>query len=163
MTVSSVPDQPTSVRVSINQPSVKVATPDLILFDEALVPIELMTDLIFEDIGGQELINLVRNDILSGEDVIYQPVKNITELHYKYHPQNILNLQGSSQSYFKSYPIKLEDKIPLVGNGPEGQPVYLDTVTGNIIIDVVNLKVDEQIEVQIISSGEILNGTIYGE
>ncbi len=162
MTISPVPDQPTSVRVSVNQPSVKIATPDLILFKDEMVPIELMTDLIFENIGGQELINLVRNDILSGEEVLYQPVKNVTDLHYKYHPQNILNLQGTSQSYFKSFPIRLEDKIPMVGNGPDGKPVYIDETTGNIIIDTINLRPDEQVEVQIISYGSVLNGTIYG-
>ena len=49
---------------------VKPATPDIILFDNESVPIEVMTDLIFENIGGQELINIVRSDIVNGQNVI---------------------------------------------------------------------------------------------
>lgn len=161
MTISAVPDQPKSIRVSINQPDVKVATPDLIMFDDSAVPIDVMTELVFESIGGQELINLSRTDILNGADVIYQPIKNISNIQYQYNPQNILSLQSGSNTYFKNFAIRLEDKIPVVGNGPNGNPVYLDPTNGNLIIDVVNLNNDEKIEVQIISSGALLDGTIY--
>jgi hypothetical protein len=160
MTISAVPDQPTPVRVSINPPDVKIATPDLILFNDASVPIELMSDLIFENIGGQELINISRTDMLNGTDVLYQPIKNATSLQYQYNPQNILNLQNGSNTYFKNFSIRFEDKVPNVGNGPLGSPVYVDPDTGNLVIDLINLNDDEQVEVQIISSGVILNGTI---
>lgn len=161
MTISAVPDQPKSIRVSINQPDVKIATPDLILFDDGIVPIEVMTELVFESIGGQELINVSRTDMLNGSDVIYQTIKNISNIQYQYNPQNILNLQSGSNAYFKNFAVKFEDKVPVVGNGPDGSPVYLDPITGNLVIDVVNLASDEKIEVQIISSGALLNGTIY--
>jgi hypothetical protein len=140
---------------------VKVATPDLILFNNEAMPVELMTDLIFENIGGQEIINISRNDMLNGADVLYQPIKNITSLRYQYNPQNILNLQDSAGTYFKNFSIKLEDKVPNEGNGIDGSPVYIDPDTGNLVIDLVNLNPDEQVEVQILSSGSILDGTIY--
>jgi hypothetical protein len=160
MTISAVPDQPNVLRVSVNNPDVKIATPDLILFSDSTVPIELMSDLIFENIGGQELINISRTDMLNGTDVLYQPIKNASSLQYQYNPQNILNLQNGSNTYFKNFSIKFEEKIPVVGNGILGSPVYLDSVTGNLVIDLVNLNDDEQIEVHIINSGVILNGTI---
>lgn len=158
----NVPDLEVMPRIIVNSQDVKVATPDLILFNNEQVPIELMTDLIFENIGSQEIINIARNDILNGTDVLYQPIKNITSLRYQYNPQNILSLQDNSNTYFKNFSIKFEDKVPNEGNGPSGSPVYLDPDTGNLVIDVVNLNSDEQIEVQIINSGSILDGTIYG-
>lgn len=161
MTISATPNQPKSIRVSINQPDVKIATPDLILFDDSSVPIDVMTDLVFESIGGQELINISRTDMLNGSDVLYQPIKNISSLQYQYNPLNILSLQTGSNTYFKNFTIKFEEKVPDIGNGPDGSPVYIDQTTGNLIIDVVNLGIDEKIEVQIISSGELLDGTIY--
>ena len=161
MTISATPDQPKSIRVSINKPDVKVATPELILFDASLVPIEVMSELLFESVGGQELINISRTDMLNGSDVLYQPIKNISSLQYQYNPQNILGLQNGSNTFFKNFTIKFEEKVPTVGNGPDGRPVYIDQDTGNLVIDVVNLGLDEKIEVQIVSSGEILNGTIY--
>jgi hypothetical protein len=99
--------------------------------------------------------------MLNGADVLYQPIKNITSLRYQYNPQNILNLQDSAGTYFKNFSIKLEDKVPNEGNGIDGSPVYIDPDTGNLVIDLVNLNPDEQVEVQILSSGSILDGTIY--
>lgn len=142
-------------------PSIKIATPDLVLFDNASVPIEVMSDLIFENIGGQELINISRNDMVNGQDVVYQPIKNLTSLYLQYNPQNVLALQNTSATYFKNFPIKLENKIPNVGTGPNGEIVYLEQDTGNIIINVINLEKDEIVEIQILNSGSILDGTIY--
>jgi hypothetical protein len=69
-------------------------------------------------------------------------------------------LQNTSATYFKNFPIKLENKIPNVGTGPNGEIVYLEE-TGNIIINVINLEKDEVVEIQILNSGSILDGTIY--
>lgn len=166
VTIMPVPDQPSTTTyksaIATNAEFVKVATPDLILFNNEQVPVELMTDLIFENIGSQEMINIARNDMLNGADVLYQPIKNVTDLRYQYHPQNILNLQDNTNTYFKNFLIKFEDKIPNKGNGPDGSPVYIDPTTGNLVIDLINLNPDEQVEVQILNAGSVLNGTIYG-
>ena len=54
------PPPPTTVKI-------KSATPENILWDESLMPIEILTDLIFEDIGGQELLSVTRHDTVNGE------------------------------------------------------------------------------------------------
>ena len=141
--------------------SVKAARPDIIITTEEATPIELMTDLIFEDIGGQELINIARTDIVNGQNVLYHPIKNLSSIYFKYNPQNILALQKTSEEYFKKFPIKLGDKIPTCGTGPDCKTVYLKDGTGNLIINVINLEDDEQVEVQILINGKIYNGTIY--
>ncbi len=159
--VDPVPYVPTIVPSTASD-GVKIASKDIILYNDESTPIEVMTDLIFEDIGGQEIINIARNDIINGQNVIYQPIKNLTSLYLQYNPQNILALQNTSNEYFKKFPIKFEDKVPTVGTGPNGEIVYIDEETGNIIVNVINLAVDEQVEVEILSSGEIFNDTIYG-
>lgn len=161
--VEATPNTPSSTSSTTTAPSqeVRIATRDLILFNDETTPIEVMTDLIFENIGGQEMINIARNDIINGQEVIYQPIKNITGIYFKYNPQNILSLQNTSNEYFKSFPIKLEEKIPNVGLGPNGRTVYLDETTGDIIINLINLSEDEQVEIQILNNGAILNDTIY--
>jgi hypothetical protein len=158
--VQATPNTPSSVSAG-TQNATKVATPEIILFNDEVVPVEVMTDLIFENIGGHELINIARNDILNGQDVIYNPIKNLTSLYLKYNPQNILALQDTSDAYFKNFPIKFENKIPEFGSGPNNETVYLEPNSGNIIINVINLEKDEQVEVQILNNGTILNGTIY--
>lgn len=160
MAIDPVASQPSS-SASGQSEGVKVATPDLFIFKDEVVPIEVMTDLIFENIGGQELITISRNDIISGQSVYYQPIKNVSSLYLQYNPQNILNLQDTSVTFFKNYPIKFEKSLPNSGTGPNGETVYFDPDTGDLIINVINLEADEQVDVQILTNGNLLNGTIY--
>lgn len=157
-TVSATPYVPASNNApsfTPPPPPIKTATPDIILFDEEAVPIEVMSDLIFEDIGGQELISIVRSDTVNGQKIIYQPIKNLSSIQQQYNPNNILGLQQTSDKYFAGFSIKLEDKIPNQGNGVNGKNVYLEE-NGDLVIELVNINDDEQVEVQI-----TLNGTIY--
>jgi alpha-L-arabinofuranosidase len=50
--------------------------------------------------------------------------------------------------------------LPLEGTGPGKKTVYLNS-GGDLVIEVVNLEPDEQVDVQILISGELLSGTIY--
>ena len=143
-------------------PPVKTASIDTVLFNDDELPIEVMTDLIFENIGGQELINIARNDIINGQQVSYQPIKNLSSIQQQYNPNNLLSLQSTSDRYFANFPIKLENKIPNPGTGPNGSYVYLDSATGNLVIEAVNLETDEQIEVEVTVSGTIYEAE-FGE
>lgn len=163
--------------------SVKIATPDLILFSDETVPIEIMTDLIFEDIGGYELATISRHDLVNGQKVTYSPIKNLTDLYLQYNPNNILRLQ-SSDSYFKSLSLSILDHIPTCGTGyditpveispgvinpdktkwiktPNCESIYIDPITGDLVINLINLKENEQVEVDILTSGNIFDDTIY--
>lgn len=143
-------------------PPVKTASIDTVLFNDDEVPIEVMSDLIFEDIGGHELINIARNDIINGQDISYQPIKNLTSIQQQYNPNNILSVQSTSDKYFSNFAIKLENKTPNVGNGPFGSNVYIDPLTGNMVVDAINLESDEQIEIEITLSGTIYEADLTG-
>jgi hypothetical protein len=73
------PSAPTTPAIgpSANTSSIKIATPDIMIGKDEVVPIETMTNLIFEDIGGQEIINISRADLVNGQKVVYQPIKNL--------------------------------------------------------------------------------------
>jgi hypothetical protein len=162
MTPATTPTTAAPVAVQPPPPPVKTAPIDTVLFDDEGTPIEVMTDLIFENIGGHELINIARNDIVNGQQVSYQPIKNLSSIQQQYNPNNILSLQSTSDKYFANFSIKLENKIPQPGTGPNGAHVYLDNNTGNMIIEAINLEVDEQIEVEITTSGTIYEAE-FGE
>lgn len=156
--------------------SVKIATPDLILFNDEVMSIEIMTDLIFEDIGGYELASISRHDLVNGQKVIYSPIKNLTDLYLQYNPNNVLRLQ-SSDSYFKSLSLSIFDHLPSCGTGydlvgtdpdltkrtrvPNCQSVYIDPITGDLVINLINVKENEQVEVQVLTSGDVFSDTIY--
>jgi hypothetical protein len=151
-----------AVVAAVVAPAVKTAPIDTVLFNDDEVDIEVMSDLIFEDIGGHELINIARNDIINGQDISYQPIKNLTSLQQQYNPNNILSVQSTSDKYFSNFAIKLENKTPNVGNGPFGSNVYIDPLTGNMVVDAVNLETDEQIEIEITLSGTIYEADLTG-
>ena len=75
--VSATAGIPSPAKTSTSN-SVKIATPDLLIFGEQAVAIEIMTDLIFEDIGGFELATISRHDLVNGQKVSYSPIKNLT-------------------------------------------------------------------------------------
>jgi len=135
-------------------PPVKTATLDIILFDEESVPTDGMFDQIFENIGGQELISITRSDIVNGQKISYQPIKNLSAIQQRYNPNNILSLQQTADKFFAGFSIKLEDKIPETGNGTNGENIYLNAA-GDLIIEFINVNPDEQVETQISVSGTI--------
>jgi len=156
--VSPTPNTPFGISqlfLSSSISQIKTATPDIVLFDDSTVPVEIMSDLIFENIGGQELINIARTDTINGQKILYQPIKNINSINQEYGPNNIIGLQKTSDKFFAGFAIKLENKIPNVSGSADGNPVYIDS-NGNLVIETINLNTDEQVEIEI-----ALSGTIY--
>jgi hypothetical protein len=153
LTPAPITTAASSITKTVTAP-IKTATPDIVLFDDSAVPIEVMTDLIFEDIGGQELINISRTDTINGQKILYQPIKNINTINQEYNPNNILGLQKTSDKYFSGFAIKFEERVPKVSNSTDENPVYIDSY-GNLVIDSINLNNDEQVEIQITVSGTI--------
>ena len=137
--------------------SVKSATPDIVQFDDTSIidNAEVIVDLLFENIGGQELLTIARYDTVNGQDVKYQPIKNLNIIQEEYNPNNLVRVQDTSDKYFANFPIKLDSKIPIVGNGLLGSNVYLDD-SNSLVPEFVNLEADEQVDIQI-----TINGTIY--
>jgi hypothetical protein len=149
--------------------SVKIATPDLILLNDEAMSIEIITDLIFEDIGGYELATISRHDLVNGQKVIYTPIKNLTDLYLQYNPNNVLRLQASD-SYLKSLSLSIFDHLPVCGTGydlvdgvkvPNCKSVYIDPISGDLVINLVNVKEGEQAEINILNSGSIFDDTIH--
>ena len=136
-------------------PPIKTATPQYVTFNDDEVPIDLIVDLLFENVGGQELLSVSRHDTVLGQKILYQPFKNLNIIKEEYNPNNLVRLQQTSDKFFANYTIKLSERIPVVGNGSNGDNVYLDA-DGNMVIEFININNDEQVEVQITS-----NGTIY--
>ena len=141
-----------------SKPPVKTAPIDTVLTSDDLVIDEALIDLLYENIGGHEIINIARNDTINGQTVTYQPIKNLSSIQQQYNPNSVLALQNTSDKYFQNFSIKLDTKLPEEGDGagPDQAYVYIEQSTGDLIIEFINLETDEQVEVEI-----SLSGTIY--
>jgi hypothetical protein len=162
--VSATPVTATSLSsasTTLSNP-VKSATPDIVIFNDAEIETnaEAMVDLLFENIGGQELLTISRYDTVNGQSVLYQPIKNLNIIQEEYNPNNILRLQKTSDKIFGNYPISLDPTVPdePSDDAPPGtfENIYLDD-DGNVVIELTNLVGNEQVEVEVAIDGTIYN------
>lgn len=161
--ISATPLTPSTIGLAVSSSNINpvlTAPIDTILFNNDSVPVEIMADIIFENIGGQELINIARNDTINGQNILYQPIKNLNAVQQQYNPNNIVSLQATSDKYFQNFSIKFDEKVPTPGTGPDGSHVYIDPETGELVVEAINLAEDEQIEVEITISGTIYEADI---
>jgi hypothetical protein len=135
---------------------VKASTPQYLDFEEP-VDSSILNIAIFERLGAQELINIVRHDLIAGQKIDYQPVRGISRSGFDFDPLTLVSLQGTSDTVFNNFSIPIENKIPYT----QSEPVQL--INNDIVVSVVNLEPDEQVEVQVITFGDLLDDTIYEE
>jgi len=167
--VAARPTVPKYLASTSVQP-VKYASPADVLIQESSLPVDLILKQTLEKIGGLELISLVRHDTVNGQDLVYQPVKNLSQIEVLYNSQNIVKIPDSSETYFKNFAIKLEAHTPqydpdviYIDMISRKNNVFFDAVNNRIVIELVNLKPDYEVEVQTISLGKVFDDTIYDE
>lgn len=130
-----------------NSNQVKQAQPDIIVASNApSISPETMVELMFEDIGGTELINISRHDIIDGINVSYNPIKNLSALRRRFNPNNIIASSVEASEAFKTF------SIDLVSRGMN-EP-YFD-IDGNLIIEIDTTLVGEEIQAEILVNGTI--------
>jgi len=141
--------------------SVKVPELFQVEKDADSLPEELMTYLLYEQIAGQELLLLSRNDILTGQDVSYQIIQNLNEIAFEYSPSNIISIPGTLSEIFRQYGIVLETYVPVTNpENPSSQDYwpnfYIEVENGSplLVIEFQNLQDNMQVELEIMASGE---------
>jgi hypothetical protein len=156
--VSAVPYSPESQPSNSPNNSVKVATEDVMIYSMGDLEVQAILDILFEDVSSQELISISRNDIVNGQDIKVQTIKNLKNLGLKYSSKNIISVPDTSYYFFNNFPISLEDYIP---NQTSDIPLAEIDNEGNLVINFINVSNDEQVEVQVFSSGEIFDDTVF--
>ena len=176
--VSATPPTVTPLPNPTKSP-VKIATPQYVKFDrdkegDAEPDQDFIKLIFFEQINGVALLSLTNSAKLDTGTISYQPIINMAETIRALNPKNIVSLQYNSYKYFLNFPIKLETKIPNVGNGPDGINVYredqvgiwpmdLDPRRGAIIIEAINLGPRENIQIETLQSGTIYKTNLGNE
>ena len=147
--------EPTPPTTSVSTPAyaaqsdVKAATPDLIQITEEGMDVEVMTDLLFEDIGGTEILNMSRHDLINGIDIRYQQISNLSKIKSLLGGSNLVSTQNSIEQIFSRFPLKRYQYVPVKTDDPSGlnNHVYSDA-SGNITIELSNIEENMQIEIE---------------
>jgi hypothetical protein len=158
--ISATPNTPGSSEISPTDKQSKPASPDLILLNEEAFPIEVMTELLFEDMASLELLNFARHDTVNGINIKYHQISNLDKIETIYGGAKLIALQNTSEQVFSKYPLKRYSYIPDTTDDPSGfnSQVYLDS-DGNLVIELQNLSNSSQIEVEFQSADT--NDIIY--
>lgn len=137
---------PTFVPITSSITAIKQAPIDTVVFNEDTVSIQQLTELLYEQIGGMELINIAREDTVSGQDVIYSPISNISSIWGQFNPNNVIAVGSSFDTFFSRFAIDLILR---------GMNIPYFNEDGDLIIEIDDVLSDEEIHYQIASSGTI--------
>jgi hypothetical protein len=158
ISIQSEPPKPQYIPPTL----VKIPSRDVVDYQDADIPIELITNLLFENLGANELVKFERHDTVEGTNATYDIISNLAGIKKEFDPSNLISRQKVDTSYFDIYNIKLDTKIPdityLFRNNLDNY-VYIDT-NGDLVLELDNMNEDELVEVQIDSSGTIYKVTL---
>lgn len=127
---------------------IAISIPGNIITEEQSNNESLIVEELFEDLSLFELMEFGRSDTVLGQNVSYKPIKNISDIYFTYSPKNILALQGTFGENESSAFLKF-NQYAVDG------AVTLDPATGDLVIEVENVKDGFVVQVQLIAAGEI--------
>jgi hypothetical protein len=122
----------------------------------------LLVSVLFEELSAVEIVKFARNDTVDGINPQYNVISNLAELKSKLDPSYLIAKQRSDTTIDGGFSIRLSDKIPAIdylfeNNIPNY--VYFDPTfgeSGSLIIELENIDIDEIVEVEIDTSGTIV-------
>ncbi|CAB4242196.1 hypothetical protein UFOVP222_46 [uncultured Caudovirales phage] len=173
-TLSAKPIEVLPVATKLAKSVIKVATSNLFNLGEPPTNPDTLTNLLFEDIGGQDIINVLRTDTVNGASFKNNMIVNLTSINQNYSPLTLITLSKDQAGYFKSFPYNLLSYIPdpatdlgyTVGQDVSiaqypvsadptthlPQQYYVDPKTGDVIFYFVNLTEEHLVEFEFIQS-----------
>jgi hypothetical protein len=113
-----------------------------------------MVGVIFEEIGGQELISQSSESVYNSNT---SEISNIYEVSERYSPFNILNISDGMLSTLGNIDINLNSYLPQLdlslnaNNEIDNPSAYIDSDWKNLIIEFEDAVEDFNVEVEIIS------------
>ncbi len=151
----------TSLEVGAKPSKIKLPVDNPFAVSETGVAPDTMEKVFFDSIGATEIINIARHDNINTVNPPYLPIVDAASVNLEYDPNKIVSLQKTSSAYFNSFGIDLDQFIPTVGTGESGEVVYVESETGDLIINVLDLPANFSVEVETMSFDQVFNDTIY--
>lgn len=153
-----------------SNPDIKIAIPDLLVEDPNM-SIDTMTDYVFAEIGGQEILSTSRHDLI---DSPLSENNKISDAGSAYRRTKYIEPSDGIANNFRSFQVNINDHIPesisdvirLAGLSEEADIVekkdniFVES-DGSIHIVLKNLKSNYKVEVEFLTIEDLVDGTIY--
>lgn len=134
---------------------VKIPSRDIFNLNNQTFSTAEIEEVLFEEIGGTELINLTRHDTVDGLNVFYSIISDLTKTTIEYDPAYILTNVPSYEKYESQFPINLSSKIPsndykeesiLLADTSIAPNIYFSS-DKKIILELENIQSDEIVQI----------------
>ena len=130
---------------------------DVVNFQTQPASADALEQILFQQIGGHELVEMSRRDTIDGQSSAYTLISNLSTVTRELNPALIIGAQSPFRFDAERYQVNLDDKIPnteyLTSNNLTSF-FYIDT-NGDLVIHLDNLEKDEEIEIEMANSGKI--------
>jgi hypothetical protein len=134
---------------------IKVARPDIILSEDEL-SLEAMSDFIFAEIGGQEILDISRSDFINSP--LNQQYSATPGTGTSYIQTDPIVFSDGIKNTFASFAMLLETYIP---EDTTLNILELDNATGTITIKLVNLRDGDNVEVEFLPYASVADDIIF--
>jgi hypothetical protein len=142
--------------------AIKLPSRDIVNIEPQLPTIAEYEKYLFQDIGGTELINLVRHDTISGINIVYSVISDLTKINIDFDPSLLLINQAKYQSIFNQYAINLNSKIPEEDFYDENdQEPSSNLITNSyfdgdsLVLELIQVSSTEIVEIEVETDGRI--------
>lgn len=144
--------------------AIKLPSRDVVNIESQPTSYSEIDFLLFRQIGGTELITLVRNDTILSEDNLYSVISDVNKTKISFDPSLLLTNKASYQSIFNGFQIKLTEKIPEENMYEKSQNEYTPEYSlltnaywdgENLVIEVENFRDTELMQIEIETDGKI--------
>lgn len=144
--------------------AIKLPSRDIVNIESQPASYSEIDFLLFSQIGGTELITLVRNDTILSEDNLYSVISDVNKTKISFDPSILLTNKASYQSIFNGFQIKLIEKIPEENMYEKSQNEYRPEYSlltnaywdgENLVIEVENFRSTELMQIEIETDGKI--------
>jgi hypothetical protein len=139
-------------------PPVKVPERDVVNFANPVIDAATITNLLFENIGGIEMSQLVRHDTIDTPNNDYTIISNLSSLKNEYSPLRLLYGKSIDYNYKNEFQIDLSQRIPsqrYLERNNLSNYIYID-FNGDLVIELENMNTTEVLDIEL-----DVNGTIY--
>lgn len=138
-----------------NETSVKVPEKGIVQYNASDIPQEMVSDLLFTDVGGQELLLVSRWDTVDGQPVSYSLVTDLNQNARGFNSSGILTNSEGKQDYFRQFSIDVANRMSEINSLNASAPGISLNSAGDLVIDFDAINDNESVEVEIVNSGTV--------
>lgn len=132
---------------------VKSADPDIVLVSPDTLPGDIQAELILQAIGGTELIQIIRNDMVNGQSVIYKPIFNMDSFASQFSPTLITGAAPNLRGYKAKFIIQSDSLIDIQED--TSGPIYSANDSNNkpsIFVELNNITDNDIVQIALTST-----------